>query len=50
LRREVDLLVCLAEPVPFRAIGLHYEDFAQLSDDEVIAMLDAARGPVSRND
>jgi len=50
LRREVDLLVCLAEPVPFRAIGLHYKDFAQLSDDEVIAMLDAARGPVSRND
>ena len=39
LRSEVDRIVCLAEPDPFRAIGLHYEDFHQLSDDEVIAAL-----------
>ncbi len=42
LRSEVDDLVCLAEPDPFRAIGLHYEDFHQVSDDEVLAALDAA--------
>jgi putative phosphoribosyl transferase len=41
LRREVDRLVCLAEPDPFRAIGLHYEDFEQVSDEAVIAALDA---------
>ena len=40
LRREVDRIVCLAEPDPFRAIGLHYEDFTQVSDDEVIAALE----------
>ncbi len=40
LRHEVDRIVCLAEPDPFRAIGLHYEDFTQVSDDEVIAALD----------
>ena len=40
LRREVDRIVCLAEPDPFRAIGLHYVDFTQVSDDEVIAALE----------
>jgi len=40
LQREVDRVICLAEPYPFRAIGLHYEDFEQVSDEEVIAALD----------
>jgi putative phosphoribosyl transferase len=40
LSREVDRIVCLAEPTPFRAIGLHYVDFHQLSDEEVTAALD----------
>ena len=42
LRAEVDELVCLATPEPFRAVGLHYRDFHQVEDDEVIAALDAA--------
>jgi putative phosphoribosyl transferase len=42
LTREVDRIVCLAEPEPFRAIGLHYRDFHQVSDAEVIAALDEA--------
>lgn len=41
LRPEVDDLVCLAQPEPFHAIGLHYEDFHQLDDAEVLADLDA---------
>ncbi len=39
---EVDEVVCLLQPRPFHAIGLHYRDFHQLSDDEVCAALDAA--------
>jgi putative phosphoribosyl transferase len=39
LRHLVDEIVCLAMPEPFRAIGLHYEDFHQLEDDEVLAIL-----------
>ena len=35
----VDELVCLETPEPFRAIGLHYDDFHQLGDDEVMAIL-----------
>jgi putative phosphoribosyl transferase len=42
LRAEVDDIVCLAEPYPFHAIGLHYRDFHQVGDDEVLAALDAA--------
>jgi putative phosphoribosyl transferase len=39
LSPEVDRLVVLRQPDPFRAVGLHYADFAQTSDAEVIALL-----------
>ena len=39
LRSEVDEVVCLSQPYPFRAIGEHYADFHQVSDDEVLAAL-----------
>jgi putative phosphoribosyl transferase len=45
LRAEVDQIVCLAEPYPFEAIGLHYRDFHQVPDDEVLAALDAGAAP-----
>jgi putative phosphoribosyl transferase len=46
LRAEVDRIVCLAQPEPFYAIGLHYADFHQLSDEEVVAALaEAVRHP-----
>jgi putative phosphoribosyl transferase len=35
----VDELVCLETPEPFRAIGLHYLDFHQLDDEEVLRIL-----------
>ena len=46
LRAEVDRVVCLAEPEPFHAIGLHYVDFHQVGDDEVLAALAEAATPV----
>jgi putative phosphoribosyl transferase len=39
LRPLVDELVCLASPAFFVAVGQHYDDFHQLDDDEVIALL-----------
>ncbi|MBB4864934.1 putative phosphoribosyltransferase [Pseudomonas nitritireducens] len=39
LREEVDALVCLDTPTPFRAVGDHYRDFHPLSDQEVIDLL-----------
>jgi putative phosphoribosyl transferase len=35
LSADVDELVCLAQPALFRAVGEHYADFDQVSDDEV---------------
>ncbi|PAU64523.1 phosphoribosyltransferase [Pseudomonas sp. PIC25] len=43
LRSQVDELVCLAMPEPFIAVGHHYADFAQTTDDEVIALLARSR-------
>jgi predicted phosphoribosyltransferase len=37
--READDIVCLRTPEPFRAVGLHYVDFSQTTDDEVRALL-----------
>jgi putative phosphoribosyl transferase len=45
LRAEVDDLVCLAEPPYFYAVGAHYADFHQVSDDEVVATLRARQPP-----
>ena len=38
-----DVAVCLATPEPFRAVGLHYRDFDQTTDEEVVALLEASR-------
>jgi putative phosphoribosyl transferase len=35
----VDGIVCLEKPEPFRAVGLHFADFHQISDAEVIDCL-----------
>jgi len=64
LKLEVDELVCLSSPDFFWAIGQFYEDFSQISDEEVTELLhraaqqpapqpqpsieEASREPVSR--
>jgi putative phosphoribosyl transferase len=39
LRREVDELFCLDTPEPFRAVGAHYADFHEVTEEEVIDLL-----------
>lgn len=39
LGHEADRIVCLSRPARFLALGYHYRDFPQLTDDEMIAML-----------
>ena len=46
LRPEVDALICLETPEMFQAIGYFYRDFRQVSDQEVVAILN--RFPVKR--
>jgi len=43
LRREADDVVCARTPDPFRAVGLGYEQFEQVSDQEVRALLERER-------
>ena len=40
LRAEVDEIVCLESRADFGAIGFFYDDFRQIGDDEVAAILD----------
>jgi predicted phosphoribosyltransferase len=42
LRHEADRVVCATTPEPFYAVGLWYEDFSQLADDEVGKTVDRA--------
>jgi len=42
LATEVGDLICLATPEPFIAVGMHYQDFTQTSDEEVISLLQSA--------
>ncbi len=44
LREEVDAVVCLAMPEPFIGVGLHYANFDQTSDEQVIDLLQRAAG------
>ncbi|TWI54976.1 putative phosphoribosyl transferase [Pseudomonas duriflava] len=43
LRPLADKVVCLLMPEPFYAVGMHYDDFEQTSDEEVITLLAQAR-------
>jgi len=47
LSRSCDRVVCLETPEPFGAIGYFYDDFHQVSDEEVIRQLDRAADRVA---
>lgn len=47
LARGADEVVCLQTPEPFLAVGAWYEDFDQVSDEEVTAILRRFRGDAS---
>ena len=46
LQRECDEVICLVTPDPFYAVGAHYEDFGQTTDEEVRELL-AIREPAA---
>jgi len=39
---DVDSVVCLVTPVDFGAVGVWYDDFHQVSDEDVVALLSAS--------
>ena len=44
LRREADEIVCLGAPSSFGSVGSFYRDFGQVSDEEVLELLNKQRG------
>ncbi len=44
LESFVDEVICLLIPDDFHAVGLHYENFDQVTDEEVIHMINELRG------
>jgi putative phosphoribosyl transferase len=47
LRSEVDEIVCLSCPEPFHAVGMYYDDFAQVDDNEVVRLMREANRSAS---
>jgi predicted phosphoribosyltransferase len=43
MRAEVDDLVCASIPDHFRAVGVWYRDFTEVTDEEVVALLERNR-------
>lgn len=39
IEAEADAVICLAAPAAFYAVGQHFSDFGQVSDEEVIELL-----------
>jgi putative phosphoribosyl transferase len=50
LKHDVDEIVCLLTPENFFAVGQWYEDFSQITDEEVQEFLRHAAGAVSSTD
>jgi predicted phosphoribosyltransferase len=44
LEEEADEVVCPEQPPSFLALGFWYERFGQVADEDVVALLAAARG------
>jgi len=51
MSREADVVVCLTAPAEFFAVGQFFDDFAQVTDEEVVDSLQrhqtAAAGAVA---
>ncbi|MCU4652513.1 phosphoribosyltransferase family protein [Roseibacterium sp. SDUM158016] len=39
LKAEADRVICLETPDPFIAVGAHYRDFGEVTDEEVVRLL-----------
>jgi putative phosphoribosyl transferase len=48
LQAEADEVICLHTPEPFYAVGAHYRDFRQTSDEDVVTLLRAAKQPAAQ--
>lgn len=47
LDEDVDAVICLVTPLDLGAVGMWYEDFRQVSDDDVVALLASSAAPAA---
>jgi putative phosphoribosyl transferase len=47
ISREADAIVCLEVPAGFYAVGEFFRDFSQVSDEDVIAILQKREAKIS---
>jgi putative phosphoribosyl transferase len=47
LQQVVDEFICIETPLDFMAVGAHYADFTQVSDEEVVELLQRSAGNFS---
>lgn len=47
MRSECDEVLCLVTPEPFHAVGIHYDDFTQTTDEEVKQLLEDHRTEIA---
>jgi putative phosphoribosyl transferase len=47
MSREADAIVCLEVPAEFYAVGEFFRDFSQVSDEDVIAILQKREAKIS---
>ena len=47
MQHECDAMVCLSVPAKFCSVGRFFDDFAQVSNGEVVAILKQKDGNVS---
>jgi putative phosphoribosyl transferase len=45
MSREADQFVCLTVPADFFAVGQYFEDFAQVTDEDVVSILERHKAP-----
>lgn len=50
LKKQVDEVLCLATPAEFMAVGIWYKDFKQVSDEEVVDLLQQANKFVAKKE
>jgi putative phosphoribosyl transferase len=43
IKKKVDKVICLYSPLVYWAVGAHYQEFPQVSDQEVIKLLEMAK-------
>ena len=49
LEKEADRVIAISTPTMFWAVGAHYDEFGEVTDDEVLRLMSKERERVSKD-